>query len=230
MLFNVYPLCQDDEDISKIHPANKSVRRYQSHEQENHWRFLCFQARRSRHSRLFLWFRNFELLIKLLWQNYCCLSGPHLVLNVVFQSMHVSISATALWSCDITNRLWSDIKHNILKLLFIEIQKFKKKILEEDEDDSSDQQSDAEQTGNEGNVNDTLFPFLQCSRNCTVPGEGYIGSERRLTGVTDTSTCRHSGNISDRNKKTSMFSQHSNMFNEKQWDFNPVRVFTSTLW
>ena len=41
------------------------------------------------------------------------------------------------------------LKHNILKLLFIEIHKFKKKkILEEDEDDSNDQQSDADQTGN----------------------------------------------------------------------------------
>ena len=37
------------------------------------------------------------------------------------------------------------LKHNILKLLFIKIHKFKKKkILEEDEDDSNDQQSDAE--------------------------------------------------------------------------------------
>ena len=99
--------------------------------------------------------------------------------------MHVSISGTALWSCHITNRLLSDIKHNFLKILFIEIQKFKKKIVEEDEDDSSDQQSDAEQTGNERHVNDILFAFLQCSQNCTVPGEGYIGSERRPTGVTD---------------------------------------------
>ena len=33
------------------------------------------------------------------------------------------------------------LKHNILKLLFIEIHNFKKKkILEEDEDDSNDQQ------------------------------------------------------------------------------------------
>ena len=98
-----------------------------------------------------------------------------------------------------------------------------------DEDDRSDQQSDAEQTGNERNVNKTLFPFLQFARNCTVPGEGYIESERRLTGVTDISTCRHSENISHHNKKTSMFYQHSNMFKEKQWDFNPVRVFTSRL-
>ena len=78
------------------------------------------------------------------------------------------------------------LKHNIWKLIFIEIHKFKKKkILEEDEDESNDQQSDAEQTGNEGHVNDSLFDFLQFSRNCTVPGEGYIGSERRPTGVTD---------------------------------------------
>ena len=78
------------------------------------------------------------------------------------------------------------LEHNILKVLFIEIHKFKKKkILGEDEDESNDQQSDAEQTGNGENVKDTLFPFLECSRNCTVPSEGYIGSERRTTGVTD---------------------------------------------
>ena len=53
------------------------------------------------------------------------------------------------------------LTHNILKLLFIEIHKIKKKkILEEDEDESNDQQSDAEQTGNEGNVNHTYLLFL----------------------------------------------------------------------
>ena len=42
------------------------------------------------------------------------------------------------------------IKYKIFKLLFIEIHKFKKKkILEEDEDERNDQQSDAEETGNE---------------------------------------------------------------------------------
>ena len=70
--------------------------------------------------------------------------------------------------------------------MFIEIHRFKKKkILQEDEDESNDQQSDAEQTGNEANVNDTLFAFLQFRRNCTIPGEGYIGSESSPTGVTD---------------------------------------------
>ena len=65
--------------------------------------------------------------------------------------------------------------HNIFKILFIEIHKFKKKkILEEDEDESNDQRSDAEATGNDGNVNNSLFAFLQCSRNCTIQGEGYI--------------------------------------------------------
>ena len=89
------------------------------------------------------------------------------------------------------------LKHNILKLFFIEIHKFKKKkILEEDEDESNDQQSDAEQTGNEGSVNDTLFAFLESSRNCTVPGEGYIRYERSPTGVTDTPTGRLSGHQS----------------------------------
>ena len=74
----------------------------------------------------------------------------------------------------------------MFKILFIEIHKFKKKkILEEDEYESNDQQSDAEQTGNEGNLKHTLFAFLQWSRNCTVPGEGYIRSERSPTGVTD---------------------------------------------
>ena len=49
------------------------------------------------------------------------------------------------------------LKHNILKLLFIEIHKFKKKkILEEDEDESNDQKSDAEQTVNEENINNTF--------------------------------------------------------------------------
>ena len=53
------------------------------------------------------------------------------------------------------------LKHNILKLLFIEIHKFKKnKILEENQEESNDQQSDAEQTGNEENVNNNLFAFL----------------------------------------------------------------------
>ena len=57
------------------------------------------------------------------------------------------------------------LKHTILKLLFIEIHNFKKKmILEEDEDESNDQESDAEQTGNERNVNDNLIVFLECSR------------------------------------------------------------------
>ena len=41
----------------------------------------------------------------------------------------------------------------------------------------------------------------------------------------DRSTCSQSGNISERNKKTSMCSHHSNMFNKKQWDFDAVRVF-----
>ena len=31
----------------------------------------------------------------------------------------------------------------------------------------------------------SLFTFLQCSRNCRVPGEGYIRSETSPTGVTD---------------------------------------------
>ena len=53
------------------------------------------------------------------------------------------------------------LKHNILKLFFILIHKFKKKkIVEEDEDESNDQQSDAEQTGNEGNVNDNYLLFF----------------------------------------------------------------------
>ena len=56
---------------------------------------------------------------------------------------------------------WVFVKHNILKLLFIEIHKFKKKnILEQDEDETNDQQSHPEQTGNEWNVNNTLFAFL----------------------------------------------------------------------
>ena len=55
------------------------------------------------------------------------------------------------------------LKHTILKLLFIEIHKFKKKILEEDEDESNDQQSHAEATGNERNINDNLIAFLECS-------------------------------------------------------------------
>ena len=33
---------------------------------------------------------------KITLQNYCCLSGPHVMLNVLVQSMHVSINATPL--------------------------------------------------------------------------------------------------------------------------------------
>ena len=117
------------------------------------------------------------------------------------------------------------LKHKILKILFIDIHKFKKnKILEEDEDETNDQQSDAEQKGNEGKVNDTLFAFLQWSQNCTVPGEGYIPSDSSPTGVTD----QHAANQETSLRvirKLSMFSQHSNMFNEKQWNFHPVPVF-----
>ena len=29
---NLFPVCQDDEDISKIHQANGDLRKYQSHE------------------------------------------------------------------------------------------------------------------------------------------------------------------------------------------------------
>ena len=90
-----------------------------------------------------------------------------------------------MWHYKQTKKWWTFIEHNILKLLFIEIHNFKKKILEEDEDDSSDQQSDAEQTGNKAHVKNTLFAFLECSQNCTVPGEGYIWSESIPTGVTD---------------------------------------------
>ena len=60
-LMYIFPVCQDDEDISKIHQANGGFRKYQSNEQENHRRLLCFQACRSRHSRLFLRPRNFKL-------------------------------------------------------------------------------------------------------------------------------------------------------------------------
>ena len=88
-----------------------------------------------------------------------------------------------------TRKWWTFFLNNILKLLFIENHNFqKKKILEEDEDESTDQQSDGEQTGNEWNVNNNLFALLGCSQNCTVPGEGYIGSERSSTAVTDTPT------------------------------------------
>ena len=90
-----------------------------------------------------------------------------------------------MWHYKQTRKWCIFIKHNIFNLLFIEIHKFKKKkILEEDEDETNDQQSDGEQTGNEWNGNYTLFAFLECSGNCTVPGEGYIRSERRPTGVT----------------------------------------------
>ena len=32
LLFNLFPVWQDDEDISKIHPANTGIRKYQSNE------------------------------------------------------------------------------------------------------------------------------------------------------------------------------------------------------
>ena len=114
------------------------------------------------------------------------------------------------------------VKHNILKLLFIEFKK--KTILEEDENESNDQQSDAEQTGNERNVNNSLFAFLQCSRYCTVPGEGYIRSDSSPTGVTDQHAANQETSVRVI-RKSSMFSQHTNMFNEKQCDFTPVPVF-----
>ena len=37
-----------------------------------------------------------------------------------------------------------------------------------------------------------LFTFLECSRNSTVPGKGYILSQSNPTGVTDTSTASQS--------------------------------------
>ena len=73
------------------------------------------------------------------------------------------------------------------KLLFIEIHKFKKKILEKHQDESNEE-SDAETTGNEWNGNNTFFAFLECFKKRTVPGKGYIGSKRSPTGVTDTPT------------------------------------------
>ena len=117
------------------------------------------------------------------------------------------------------------LKHNILKILFIDIHNFKKKkILEQDEDETNDQQSDAEQTDNEGKVNHSLFAFLQCSRKCTIPGEGYIGSESSPTGVTDQHAANHETSVRVI-RKLSMFSQHSNMLNEEQWNCHPVSVF-----
>ena len=32
LLFNLFPVWRDDEDISKIHPANTAIRKYQSNE------------------------------------------------------------------------------------------------------------------------------------------------------------------------------------------------------
>ena len=46
----------------------------------------------------------------------------------------------------------------------------------------------------------SLFAFLEYSRNCTVPGEGYIRSERSPTGVTDTPTGRQSAPHSKKKK------------------------------
>ena len=77
------------------------------------------------------------------------------------------------------------LTHNILKLFFIEIYKFKKKkILEEDEYDSNDQWSDAEATGNEGNLNNCLICFSSVFQKLQCPGEGYIRSGSSPTWVT----------------------------------------------
>ena len=96
---------------------------------------------------------------------------------------HLFDHVTLQTNCAVMN---SFLKHKILKLLFIEIHKFKnKKIIQQHQYEINDQQSDAEQAGNEGNVNNTLCPFHEFSRNCTIPGEGYIASERSPTGVTD---------------------------------------------
>ena len=63
-----------------------------------------------------------------------------------------------------------------------------------------------------------MFPKLH------HPGKGYIRSERSPTGVTDQHAAYHEKSVRVI-KKPSMFSQHSNMFNEKQLDFNLVPVF-----
>ena len=59
----------------------------------------------------------------------------------------------------------------------------------------------------------SLFAFLQCSQNCTIPGEGYIGSERTTTAVTD----QHAANQPLTQKKDNC---HREIFEE----------FTSTVW
>ena len=42
-------------------------------------------------------------------------------------------------------------------------------MLQEDEDESNDQESDADQTGNAANGNNNLFTFLQCSPKLHCP-------------------------------------------------------------
>ena len=57
-----------------------------------------------------------------------------------------------------------------------------------------------------------------------VPGEGYIGSDSSPTGVRDQHAANQETSLSII-RKLSMFSQLSNMFNEKKCNFHPVPVF-----
>ena len=69
-------------------------------------------------------------------------SSPCMSLLVAHLFDHVTLQT----NCAVMN---SCLKHKILKLLFIRIHKFKnKKIIQQHQYESNDQQSDAEQTGN----------------------------------------------------------------------------------
>ena len=76
-----------------------------------------------------------------IWSSMLC-SRPCMSLLVAHLFDHVTLQT----NCAVMN---SFLKHKILKLLFIEIHKFKnKKIIQQHQYEINDQQSDAEQTGN----------------------------------------------------------------------------------
>ena len=107
-----------------------------------------------------------------------------------------------MWHYKQTRNWWTFfLTHNILKLLFIEIHKFKKKkILEEDKDDSNDQWSDAEARGNEGNLNNCLICFSSVFQKLQSP-TWRLHSICEQPHWSHRSTCSQSGNISESNKK-----------------------------
>ena len=130
---------------------------------------------------------------------FCC--SPCMSLLVAHLLSYKGLNLI-MWHYKQTRNWWTFfLTHNILKLLFIEIHKFKKKkILEEDEDESNDQQSDAEATGNEGNLNNCLICFSSMVQKLQSP-TWRLHSIPEQPHWSHISTCSKSGKISEINKK-----------------------------